>query len=142
MGTIIEYSHSRDNDLIPQLIRIHMSCVLNDHMLARFLPPFGDAKKQRMYEFYLQRLEAVKAGTQHLFLCVDGEANSSGIPRVVMGMVFLSKPAAETGPFRAGVELLMVSRDHRRKGVAKRLMGRLEEVAGEKKRTLLVSSDF
>lgn len=135
MGTIIEYQHTRDEALLSQLIDIHISCVLTDNMLARFLPPFTDEKKIRMKDFYAQRIAAVNEGSQHLLLCVDGEDDG----RNVMGMVFLSKPWSETGPFRAGVELLMVSPRHRRKGVAKRLMNQLETVAVEHKRDLLVS---
>lgn len=54
------------------------------------------------------------------------------------GYVALSMPETETGPFRGEVEKLLVSPDHREKGVAKAVMKKLEEVAKEKGRTLLV----
>lgn len=61
--------------------------------------------------------------------------------RDVTGVVMLWKPEAETGPFRAMVEKLLVSPDWRRKGVGRALMKDLEDVALEKGKTLLVCSD-
>lgn len=55
-------------------------------------------------------------------------------------VVMLSKPCRETGPFRASVGKLFVSLRCRRMGVAKNLMWKLEEVAEEQGRTLLVSA--
>lgn len=49
-------------------------------------------------------------------------------------------PVTETGPFRGEVEKLMVSPRHRLKGVARRLMDKLEAVARERHRELLVSN--
>lgn len=61
----------------------------------------------------------------------------------VAGVVTLLMPASETGPFRSYVEKLMVSPDHRRKGIARILILKLEEIAREKERWLLVShKDF
>lgn len=56
----------------------------------------------------------------------------------VAGYVFLAMPWSQTGPFRGIVEKLMVSPKHRRKGVARRVMGKLEEVARQENRELLV----
>ena len=58
----------------------------------------------------------------------------------VAGYVCLLLPVSETGPFRGIVEKLMVSTRHRRKGVATRVMGMLQDVARERGRELLVSS--
>lgn len=55
-----------------------------------------------------------------------------------MGYVCLMMPASETGPFRGEVNKLMVSPRHRRKGVARRVMEKLEEVGRERGRTLLI----
>ena len=51
----------------------------------------------------------------------------------------LSKPVTQTGPFRGIVEKLFVAPKWRRKGVAKTMMRKLEEVAREEGRTMLVS---
>jgi len=55
------------------------------------------------------------------------------------GYVMLGMPVTETGPFRGSVEKLMVSPKYRQKGIAGRLMAKLEEVARAEGRTLLVS---
>jgi len=48
-------------------------------------------------------------------------------------------PFAETGPFRGVVEKLLVSPAWRKKGIARALMKKLEEVAQKEGRSLLVS---
>jgi len=62
--------------------------------------------------------------------------------RLVAGIVMLSKPPSETGPFRGIVEKLLVSPSFRRRGVATTLMVVLEEVARAEGRPLLVSLFF
>ena len=59
-------------------------------------------------------------------------------PRIVIGVVMLSKPQAETGPFRGMVENLLVSPKWRKKGVEKALMKGLKDAARAKGKTLLV----
>ena len=59
-----------------------------------------------------------------------------------MGVVMLSKPPSEKGPFRAWVEKLLVSPSFRRRGVARKLMKKLEELGKASGRTLLVSSPY
>ena len=58
----------------------------------------------------------------------------------VAGYACLMMPATETGPFRGEVNKLMVSPDHRRKGVGRQVMEALERVARERGRELLVRS--
>ena len=55
------------------------------------------------------------------------------------GYVMLAMPESETGPFRGGVEKLLVSPRWREKGVARRVMVMLEELAKKEGRGLLVS---
>ena len=57
----------------------------------------------------------------------------------VAGYVCLQMPVTETGPFRGEVVKLMVSLRYRRRGVARRVMAYLEDVARESGRELLVS---
>ena len=57
-----------------------------------------------------------------------------------MGYVCLMMPITETGPFRGEVNKLMVSPNHRRKGVARRVMEKMEDVGRQRGRTMLVSS--
>ena len=49
----------------------------------------------------------------------------------VSGVVSLTTPFSQTGPFRGQVEKLFVSPLHRRKGIARRIMTKLEAVALE-----------
>lgn len=60
----------------------------------------------------------------------------------VAGYVMLDMPENETGPFRGGVEKLLVSPRWRERGVARRVMGFLEVVARREGRGLLVSCPF
>ena len=71
------------------------------------------------------------------FFCrvgADGEKEGE-----LMGYVCLMMPITETGPFRGEVNKLMVSPNHRRKGVARRVMEKMEDVGRQRGRTLLVS---
>ena len=61
--------------------------------------------------------------------------------RPVAGVVILSKPPLETGPFRGTVEKLLVSPSFRRRGMAMTLIMMLE-VARIESRPLLVSLFF
>lgn len=54
------------------------------------------------------------------------------------GYVMLDKPESETGPWRGGVEKLLVSPRWRERGIARRVMEKLEEVAVSENRGLLV----
>lgn len=56
----------------------------------------------------------------------------------VSGVISLSLPASETGPFRANVQNLFVSRFHRRRGTASALMLELEEQARKNDRWNLI----
>ncbi|KAK4090324.1 hypothetical protein Purlil1_5495 [Purpureocillium lilacinum] len=55
----------------------------------------------------------------------------------IAGVVELATPDTDTGPFRADVEMLMVSPDHRRAGLGKRLMAAVEDAGRQRGRTLL-----
>ena len=55
------------------------------------------------------------------------------------GYVMLGMPPSHTGPFRGIVEKLLVPPEHRKKGIARALMRKVEDVAREVGRTLLVS---
>jgi len=58
----------------------------------------------------------------------------------VAGYAMLSMPASQTIVFVATVEKLLVPPEYRNKGIAKRMMAELEEVARKDGRLLLVSS--
>ncbi|KIW33447.1 uncharacterized protein PV07_00299 [Cladophialophora immunda] len=61
---------------------------------------------------------------------LDTTANPPGTEELeVSGVVSLATPFSQTGPFRALVQKLFVSPLHRRRGIARQLMARLEGVA-------------
>lgn len=82
-------------------------------------------------------MQEVVAGTRVIIIQLASNAVTG--KEELAGYVALSFPWSETGPFRGSVEKLLVSPEHRQKGVAKRVMLKLEEVAIAKGRTLLVS---
>jgi GNAT superfamily N-acetyltransferase len=57
-----------------------------------------------------------------------------------VGVVMLSMPSSETGPFRGVVEKLLVHKAFRGRGGARTLISALEAEATKRGRTILVSS--
>lgn len=136
------YSPLADLPFLPQLARIQADCILQDAQLATFLPPLDLSAIQKAWEISassagitptLERPSGCEIVLQ-MAPSDDGEKNE-----VVAGYVMLSLKWSQTGPFRGEVLKLMVSPQFRRMGVARRVMGLLEEVAREKERGLLVS---
>lgn len=133
------YNPSTDSPLLPQLARIQAACILSDGQLATFLPPF-DMSAMTTYWQHSARNAGVIPTLERPSGC---EIVLQMAPReegeVVAGYVVLSMAWSQTGPFRGEVLKLMVSPERRRRRVARRLMGMLEDVATEKGRTMLVS---
>lgn len=133
--------------LLSQFAQIHSACILNDHTIATFLPPLS---LPTMVTWWEARAADAESGSRKIIYVLSssssGEQDPSGNghgKQEVAGVVMLCLPSAvATGPHRAMVEKLLVSPDHRRKGVAKVLMGKLEEVALELGRTNLVGLIF
>ena len=124
------YNPYSDKPLLPQLAQIQADCITHDHQLATFLPPLSHV---RMVDYWTDISKDVEKGRSFIILQFAEENEAE-----VAGYVCLQMPAAETGPFRGEVVKLMVSLSHRRKGVARRVMEKLESVAREKGRYLLV----
>ena len=125
------YHPISDHNLLPQLAQIHAACIKHDNQLATFLPPLSHL---RMLDYWREVSSDVEKGRTVIILqFTDAEEGE------VAGYVCLMMPVTETGPFRGEVNKLMVSPRHRRKGVARRVIELLEEVARERGRGLLVS---
>lgn len=131
------YDPAKHKPLIHQFASIHAACVLRDGTLATFLPARKGAEMTmdhtKLVEYWLSRSQQVEEGSREIILQY-ADNNEAG----VVGVVSLSMPPSETGPFRSLVEKLLVSPDHRYKGIARRLMEKLEEVALDKHRDLVV----
>ncbi|KAK4574216.1 hypothetical protein LTR86_001977 [Recurvomyces mirabilis] len=131
------YDPAKHKPLIHQFASIHAACVLRDGTLATFLPARKGAEMTmdhtKLVEYWLSRSQQVEEGSREIILQY-ADNNEAG----VVGVVSLSMPPSETGPFRSLVEKLLVSPDHRYKGIARRLMEKLEEVALDKHRDLVM----
>jgi ribosomal protein S18 acetylase RimI-like enzyme len=107
--------------------------------VASFLPPFEtEERRQEILEWWKRKGEETltvgkegKSARDIIYATVEPEGE-------VAGVVMLDKPFTETGPFRGGVEKLLVDPKFRRRGIAKALMEKLEEVAENQGRTYLV----
>ena len=158
--SIVPYSPKTHASLLPAIADLHITTILHDNAVMRFHPPFTDAKRQKVLDFWKERLNssAIEKGERVTILALstatspsklppqdqsppDAEKSSSAYAGNVelAGVVELLTPstALDTGPFRAEVEMLMVHPSHRRGGLARRLMITLEQLALEKGRTQL-----
>ena len=124
----------KDKHLIPQLAQIHADCIMSDHTIANFLPPLDHTK---LINYWLTRSSHIEEGEREIIIQATPDATIRG-KEDLMGYVSLHMPPSETGPFRGRIEKLLVSPKHRQKGVARRVMEKLEEVAIARGRGLLV----
>jgi GNAT superfamily N-acetyltransferase len=90
-----------------------------------------------MLKWWEARVDEVRTGTRSIMFASPDREES-----MVAGVVMLSKPPSETGPFRGIVEKLLVNPSLRRRGVATTLMLKLEEAAAAEGQPLLVSLFF
>lgn len=138
VANILQYEPGVHRHLLPQIVDLHARCIEFDGALLRFHPPFSEEKKKKMQSFWEQRISQVEQGLRICFIYSVIESGKEEIG----GIAELGMPAAETGPFRGDVEMVIVSPNHRRQGIAKLLMVELERVARERGRTLLVRASI
>jgi ribosomal protein S18 acetylase RimI-like enzyme len=110
---------------------LHAACITTDHTLVTFLPPLSHDKILASWTAWS---EQVVAGNRVIILQLSSEDES-----VVAGVVSLSMPESETGRHRSEVGRLLVSPEFRKRGLARRLMCVLEDVARERDRWMVVS---
>jgi len=136
MEKAIEYNPFLHAQLLPSIASLHMACITTDHTLATFLPPLSHAKVLHFWQGYAA--DVAEGLRDIIMILLPAQSELSEAEAEVVAVVVLHKPMAETGPFRAEVLKLFVSPEHRKKGLAKRLMVKLEEVARREERTLLM----
>lgn len=134
----ILYDPSQHSHLLPKFAQIHCAVVENDHTLATFLPPFANGTDQRVLHYWKRQEPEIIAGTR--ITVIQMMSSRVGDEDILAGYVSLEMPPSETGPFRGVVQKLLVDPKFRRKGIARRLMEKVEEVAREKGRSLLVGA--
>lgn len=136
-GMVALFSPSQHSHLIPYLAAIHASCITHDRTIATFLPPLSHEK---LLAWWKERIAEVNEGKRLIFVLLSGtEQPSRPQGKEVMGVVMLSMPYSETGPFRGVVEKLLVHKSFRGRGGARTLINALEAEAAKRGRTTLVS---
>jgi ribosomal protein S18 acetylase RimI-like enzyme len=138
MDQAIVFDPIKHHHLLPQFTEVHMACITVDYTIATFLPPLQHTKMLKWWE---GRAAEVVAGVRSIVFLQssssDGSDSNDGAK--VAGVVMLSKPPSETGPFRGFVEKLLVSPSFRKRGVARKIMEKVEEVSQAEGRWLMVS---
>ena len=121
--------------LIASFVHIHIACITSSpYTIATFLPPLQSDVLKAWWE---ARVKEEIEGTRKII--IQKAPNPTTGEEELAGYVMLGMPASQTGPFRGIVEKLLVPPEHRKKGIAKALMKKVEEIAKENGRTLLVS---
>jgi GNAT superfamily N-acetyltransferase len=132
--------------IIPSIARLHASCILIDGTLATYLPPLDPTILTTWWQArYAETLRSERiiivimtlASGPSLPIPMISDPVINALPSLIAGIVTLSTPFSETGPFRGTVEKLLICPSHRRLGLARLLMGKLETVALEHGKTIL-----
>ncbi|SMR56385.1 unnamed protein product [Zymoseptoria tritici ST99CH_3D1] len=128
----IVFSPTKHAHHVPAICEIHRECVKVDHTVASIIDVDHPTK---LKDFWTGFSQEVGEGTRAIV--IQFAQTPRGIDEVV-GVATLLMPASETGPHRCWVEKLLVSPRFRRQGLARRLMGKLEMIAREKGRWLML----
>lgn len=117
--------------------RLDQVCQGTRHIIVQLLPVSSRTTTVSDPVFVADSNSPVAAPT----ISLDGAAHGSNHEYEIAGVVSLYKPNSETGPFRAEVEKLFTSPNHRRKGVARSVMRELERCArGDGRWSLLLDT--
>ncbi|WP_142502003.1 GNAT family N-acetyltransferase [Klebsiella sp. 2680] len=120
---------SRDDilEFLPQLTDVLVSCV-NGGASVSFMLPFAP---ETATAFWLKIAQSVANGERIVIAAVDARQQLVGTVQLVIDQ-------AENQPHRADVAKLLVHQNARRQGLANALMIRLEEIAREYGKSVLV----
>ncbi|KAJ7767226.1 acetyltransferase [Mycena metata] len=129
---LFEPSNPQHVGLLPAFADIHIACIETDHTIATFTPPL---KRDVIIDYWKERVAEIVAGKRTIVMIL---ANDDEGKEQLAGYVALYRPLTETGPFRGSVEKLLVSPSFRRRGIAKKLMEKLEVEAKIHGQTLLL----
>lgn len=113
-------------DSVRELIALLRDAV-DDGASVGFLAPFDEALADT---YWNERLREAGLGKRVILAAFEDDT--------IVGSVQLVFAAQQNGRHRAEVQRLIVRRDCRKRGIAARLMARLDDVARENGRTLLV----
>ncbi|KAK7006231.1 N-acetyltransferase domain-containing protein [Favolaschia claudopus] len=127
--TIFDPTNAEHLALIPAFADIHIACIETDHTIATFTPPLN---RDVIIEWWKAQVADAAGPKRHRIIFM------TLVEQQLAGYVILYRPLWQTGPFRGVVEKLLVSPDFRRRGIARNLMDKLEEVARIEGQTLLM----
>lgn len=122
------YNPTTDSHLLSPIASLHATCILQDNLLATFLPPLSH---DRILASWQAWSEQVVAGSRVIVLQLSDAGELAGV-------VSLGFPDTETGKHRSEVGRLLVSPEFRKRGVAREMMGLLEVVARERGRWMML----
>ena len=123
--------------LVPYLAALQGSCITHDRTISNFLPPLNHEK---LLSYWKEKIAEVGAGTRVILILLEESVPGSKAKGTELkGVVMLSIPAAETGPFRGNVESLLISPKLRQQGAARLLIETLHIHAVQRGKTLMVS---
>jgi GNAT superfamily N-acetyltransferase len=128
------YSPQTSTNLIPSIARLHATCITTDHTLATFLPPLSHDKILASWREWSSQVEA---GTRVIVVQLTG-GDDPDSKEEVAGVASLYMPETETGAHRCEVGRLLVSPEFRKRGLARKMMAVLEDVARERGRWMVV----
>jgi GNAT superfamily N-acetyltransferase len=139
---VLSSSSPHISTILDGIAHVHASCILHDNTVATFLPPLSHA---RMYQHWNSLLAETKSRRRLIIVSLSPISNrTAGLqieppfpPRnwpvlqtidslEVSGIISLSLPTSQTGPFRGLVQNLFISPLHRRKGIATEFLVELE----------------
>ncbi|KAJ7293896.1 acyl-CoA N-acyltransferase [Mycena rebaudengoi] len=138
--TLFDPSNAAHAALLPALADIHIACIASG-TVTTFVPPLN---RDKIIEWWRARAADVQDGSRVIFMAfadsdAEAEAEAEADSEVrLAGYVILHRPRTETMLFRGEVEKLLVSPDFRRRGIAWKLMQRLEADAQALGQTLLM----
>ncbi|KAF7197349.1 Acetyltransferase [Pseudocercospora fuligena] len=127
------YNPSTQSHLIPQMSSLHAACIIHDGMPATILNPIGSENEAKMTRYWNEKHQQAIDGTRLIVLQFSDDTE-----KTLAGIVMLHMPWTETGPFRSEVEKLCVDPKFRNRGIARRLMRKLEDEAGRRGRGLIM----
>jgi len=111
---------------VPRLSTLLRACVEDGAGIGFLLP----LPPERAEAFWESRVTALDAGEAFLMVAMDGDE--------IAGVVMLALAPQDNGRHRAEVAKLMVHPDHRRNGLARKLMAAIDGLALSQDRWLLV----
>ena len=139
MTEIRVHDSGPDARLVDSIVEIHVaSSIENGQTIADFVAPYTLEKRRLIKKSWEDKLELCRPGGPDV-LVTSFDRDAAGDEQL-SGCVQLHMPPSESGPMRAFVQRLFVSPDFRRRGIATKLMRKLEDVALERGRWLVTLS--